>query len=61
MGFRNFKIEGRSDDFFVVLEAYCHYMIKPENQGEVRLFVIRSLEDAQLIQVMNPHMQSPKR
>lgn len=54
MGFRNFKIEGRSDDFFVVLEAYCHYMIKPEYQGEVRLFVIRSLEDSKVIQMMDP-------
>lgn len=61
MGFRNFKIEGRTDDLFYVLEAYCHYMIKPEYEGEVRLSLLRNMQDAQLIQVMNPHMQSPKR
>ncbi len=54
MGFNNFKIEGRTDDFFVVLEAYCHYMIKPEYQGQVRLMVLRNLEDANVVQVNKP-------
>ncbi len=54
MGFNNFKIEGRTDDLFVVLEAYCHYMIKPEYQGQVRLMMLRNMEDAKIIQVMNP-------
>lgn len=54
MGFRNFKIEGRTDDLFVVIEAYCHYMIKPEYQGEVRLRLLRHLEDAKVIQVNIP-------
>ncbi len=54
MGFRNFKIEGRTDDFFVVLEAYCHYMIKPEYQGMVRLMLLRNMEDAKVVQVMQP-------
>ncbi len=54
MGFNNFKIEGRTDDIFVVIEAYCHYMIKPEYQGEVRLRLIRHLEDAKVLQVNIP-------
>ena len=54
MGFQNFKIEGRTDDLFVVLEAYCHYMIKPEYQGEVRIMMLRNMEDAKIINVMNP-------
>lgn len=54
MGFQNFKIEGRTDDLFVVIEAYCHYMIKPEYQGEVRLRLLRHLEDAKVLQVNIP-------
>lgn len=54
MGFKNFKIEGRTDDLFVVLEAYCHYMIKPEYQGQVRLMMLKNMQDANIIQVMNP-------
>lgn len=54
MGFQNFKIEGRTDDLFVVIEAYVHYMIKPEYQGEVRLRLIRHLEDAKVLQVNIP-------
>ena len=54
MGFTNFKIEGRTDDIFVVLEAYCHYMIKPEYQGQVRVMMLRNMEDAKIIQVMQP-------
>ena len=54
MGFNNFKIEGRTDDLFVVLEAYCHYMVKPEYQGQVRIMMLKNLEDKNIIQVMNP-------
>ena len=54
MGFQNFKIEGRTDDLFVVIEAYVHYMIKPEYQGEVRLRLLRHLEDAKVLQVNIP-------
>lgn len=54
MGFNNFKIEGRTDDLFVVLEAYCHYMIKPEYQGQVRLMMLKNMQDANVIQVVNP-------
>lgn len=54
MGFRNFKIEGRTDNLFVVVEAYCHYMIKPEFQGQVRLLLLRNLELIKVLQVNRP-------
>ena len=54
MGFHNFKIEGRTDDFFVVLEAYCHYMIKPEYQGQVRLQLLRNMQESKIVQVLQP-------
>ena len=54
LGFNNFKIEGRTDDLFVVLEAYCHYMIKPEYQGQVRLMMLKNMQDANIIKVINP-------
>lgn len=55
MGFHNFKIEGRSDDFFVVLEAYLHYMIKPEYQGQARLMLLRNLQDMKMLQITPPN------
>ncbi len=54
MGFRNFKIEGRSDNIFVVLEAYVHYLIKPEYQGPVRLRMLKSLESVNILQFNTP-------
>ena len=54
MGFNNFKIEGRTDDLFVVLEDYCHYMVKPEYHGQVRIMMLINMEDKNIIQVMNP-------
>ena len=54
MGFRNFKIEGRSDNMFVVLEAYIHYLIKPEFQGPVRLMMLKNLESVNILQFNVP-------
>jgi len=54
MGFRNFKIEGRSDDIFVVLEAYIHYLVKPEYQGPVRLMLLKNLEKVNILQYQIP-------
>lgn len=51
MGFTNFKIEGRSDDAFVVIEALTHYLIKPEYQGLARLTVIHSMEQLNMINI----------
>lgn len=54
MGFQNFKIEGRTDDLFVVLEAYIHYMVKPEFQGQVRIMLLRNMESLNIVQVNHP-------
>ncbi|MBR2408788.1 MAG: U32 family peptidase [Lachnospiraceae bacterium] len=55
MGFRNFKIEGRSDDLLVVMEAYIHYMIKPEFQGQVRIMMLKNLQKLNILQINKPH------
>ena len=36
MGFHHFKIEGRTANIFSLVETYCHYLIKPEYQGETK-------------------------
>ena len=54
MGFHNFKIEGRTDNLFVVLEAYCHYLVKPEYQGQVRIMMLKYLEDMKVLQINQP-------
>lgn len=54
MGFHNFKIEGRSDDIFVVLEAYCHYMVKPEYQGQVRIMMLKQMQNSKMLQIFVP-------
>jgi len=54
MGFKNFKIEGRTDHLFVVIEAYCHYMIKPEFQGQVRFMLLEKMEKLKIIQINQP-------
>ena len=42
MGFKNFKIEGRSLPYFSVLESYIYYLVKPEYKDEARLFMLLS-------------------
>lgn len=54
MGFRNFKIEGRSDNIFVVVEAYIHYLVKPEHQGPVRLMLLKNLEKVNVLRYQIP-------
>ncbi len=54
MGINNFKIEGRTANLFSLIETYCHYMIKPEYQGTVRLLLLRNLESSKIIQVNKP-------
>lgn len=54
MGFQNFKIEGRTDHIFVVIEAYCHYMVKPEYQGMVRFMLLEKMEQFKIIQINQP-------
>ena len=54
MGFSNFKIEGRNDNIFNVIELYCMYMVKPEYQGMVRFIMLEKMEKLRLIQINMP-------
>ena len=54
MGFTNFKIEGRTDNFFVVMEALLHYLVRPECQAKVRIQVLSNLERLKVVQVNYP-------
>lgn len=42
-GYQHFKIEGRTNNGFDVLESYIYYMIKPEYQNEIRLRLIKEI------------------
>ena len=43
-GYRHFKIEGRTNSTYDVLESYLYYMVKPENIDRVRLKALKALE-----------------
>lgn len=42
-GFKNFKIEGRTNNTYDVLESYVYYMVKPEYKDRVRLDLLKML------------------
>ena len=54
MGYYNFKIEGRTANLFQLVDTYCHYMIKPEYEGEARLLLLANLEKSHIITVHKP-------
>ena len=54
MGFNQFKIEGRTASIFSLLETYCHYLIKPEYQGETRILLLNNLKSNKIITVNHP-------
>ena len=54
MGYNNFKIEGRTANLFQLVDTYCHYMIKPEYEGETRLLLLANLEKSHIITVHKP-------
>lgn len=54
MGYNNFKIEGRTANLFQLVDTYCHYMIKPEYEGEARLLLLANLEKSHVITVHKP-------
>lgn len=54
MGFRNFKIEGRTANIFSLVETYCHYLIRPEYQGETRILLLQNLARNRVITVNRP-------
>lgn len=54
MGFYNFKIEGRTANIFSLVETYCHYLIRPEYQGETRIRLLQNLARNHVITVNRP-------
>lgn len=54
MGFSNFKIEGRTANIFSLVETYCHYLIKPEHQGETRILLLNNLAANKVLTVNRP-------
>lgn len=54
MGFNNFKIEGRTANLFSLVETYCHYLIKPEYQGQTRILLLNNLAASKVITINRP-------
>ncbi|MCI5953793.1 MAG: hypothetical protein MRZ49_04295 [Lachnospiraceae bacterium] len=54
MGFHNFKLEGRTANFFYVMELYCHYLIRPEYRVDAMTTLLNSLESSHVISLMRP-------
>lgn len=53
-GFNQFKIEGRTANIFSLVETYCHYLIKPECQGEARIRLLLNLEKSGVLTFNRP-------
>lgn len=49
MGFRQFKIEGRTFDMFNLMEHYLYYMIKPECKEQARFKFLKLLNTNEVI------------
>lgn len=54
MGFRNFKLEGRTANLFYIMEVYCHYLIRPEYRVDAATTLLNSLAANRLITVARP-------
>ena len=54
MGINNFKIEGRTANVFSLVETYCHYLIKPQYQGVVRIQLFNNLAANRILVVNRP-------
>ncbi len=50
-GYRHFKIEGRSNNVFDVIESLLYYLIIPEHRDYVRLHLLKSLTDDKMINI----------
>jgi len=50
MGFRHFKIEGRSSHFLNLMETYLYYMVKAECRDEARYALMIMLKEHGLMQ-----------
>ncbi len=45
MGFRHFKIEGRTSTMITLMETYLYYMVKPEYRDEARFLLMMNLRE----------------
>lgn len=54
MGFRNFKIEGRTANFFYMMEVYCHYLFRPEYRVDAATMLLNNLESNRVIVLNKP-------
>lgn len=45
MGIRNFKIEGRTNNVYDVLESYIYYLVRNECKDKIRLEVLGRMND----------------
>ena len=41
-------------NLFQLVDTYCHYMIRPEYEGEARLLLLANLEKSHIISVNRP-------
>lgn len=61
MGFHDFKIEGRTANLFSLVETYCHYLIRPEHQGYIRILLLNNLVANRIITINRPRQAQPGR
>lgn len=54
MGFNQFKIEGRTANLFSLVETYCHYLIRLENQGQARILLLNNLAANKVLTINRP-------
>lgn len=54
MGFNQFKIEGRTANLFSLVETYCHFLIRPEKQGEARILLLNNLVANHVLTINRP-------
>lgn len=54
LGFRNFKLEGRTANIFLLIDMYAYYFAKPECRDEVRFLLTTNLEAHKVIVVNKP-------
>lgn len=54
MGFNQFKIEGRTANLFSLVETYCHFLIRPEKQGEARILILNNLVANHVLTINRP-------
>ena len=53
MGFRQFKIEGRTANIFNLMEYYLYYMVKPEYKDKARLALCMNLNNINVLEEHN--------